>query len=481
MPSEDFIHPIIQAMIQSADLKSRALDRQNQSDQAKEQADFRRKQLAETVKRAEQEHALNLQNLQIQKDHYDLAVKQFHNQAQHGILADIASGARPVESLSSAPTIPTALNSQPDDPSQIVTPSPASVQPAPNFSMMPQPGPSDSQDGNVDVGGTSMPRAAIAQIPARVAAQKGAVAKATAQAVVDAQQPEREALEKQRAQDRVDQLTVQADARKSQLEDQQKFLAHESELNRQNRVDIAAITKAAVQRGANPEQVHALMENGTTGDSDIQGTTPAALAAQDAAGESGRKLFGTKSRDALKAAVNLQNYINQLKTFANKLPSDSLVGKAAAIKNGVVNRSELYKTDLANEYDGINTNLINAGKSLEGVSGGRVTIPMMNLLKSGSGGLNLTKSQATKLADNLQSRLHNQVDQVILGGIGETQRQLIFHKQGVTPESLGLTGSHSTNLNLPDFLKVAPPKNKNGTPLNINESIQRGAPVYGGQ
>jgi hypothetical protein len=183
--SETYIHPIIQAMVDSANLKSRAISQQNQSDQAKEQAEFRRKQLAEVVKRAEEEHQLNKQRLDFEQKtqaaNHDLAVQQFMHLAKHGVLEDIAAGIQNPDTLPTAPSIPTTLNSQPGNPTQ-VTASPASVAPAPNFSQMPAPGPSSSQDGNVDVAGTAMPRAAVAAIPAQVAAVAGNKAKAIAEA-----------------------------------------------------------------------------------------------------------------------------------------------------------------------------------------------------------------------------------------------------------------------------------------------------------
>lgn len=177
MAASDYIDPIIRSMYESANLKSRAISQKNQSDQAKEEADLRRKQLAETVKRAEQEHQLNLDRLDLQRQQHDLAVKQFIHQANHGVLEDIASGVQSPDTLPYAPSIPTALNSQPGSPNQPVVASPASVAPAPNFSQMPAAGPSDSQEGNVDVGGISMPRAAVAQIPEnaiRIAGQRAA-------------------------------------------------------------------------------------------------------------------------------------------------------------------------------------------------------------------------------------------------------------------------------------------------------------------
>ena len=180
---------------------------------------------------------------------------------------------------------------------------------------------------------------------------------------------------------------------------------------------------------------------------------------------------------ALKASTGLQQWIDQLRAFATKLPDS----KIAAGANGIINSTPIFKTDLANQYDAIQTGLITAGKALEGISGGRITIPQMKKLESGASGLNITKAQALLLADNLQNRLHQQVDTNLLGGIPEIQRQLIFHRQGVTPESLGLSGSPTTATQLPDFLKIAPQKNKRGTPLNINESIKAGQPIYGGQ
>lgn len=473
----DYIHPIIQAMVDSANLKSRAIGQQNQSDQAKEEADFRRKQLAETVKRATDENNLNQQRLDIARQTHDLAVKSFILQANHGVRADIESGALPVAALPSAPTIPTALNSQPNNPQQTVTPSPASVAPTPNFSQMPVPGPSDSQDGNVDVGGTAMPRAAVAQIPQNVARIAGQRAQAIAEAQDQAKLPNQAAKDK----DTMDRLTAQENQRHTDHQEdlvmQQKFLEHQKDLDRQNHLDVVSAHQAGLQHGVDPDDVQSLMEDATTGQADLSGSTKAVLAARTAAQSAGRKEFGTKDATALKASTGLQDWIDQLRGFADKLP-DSKIGASV---NGVINSTPLYKTDLANQYDAIQTGLITAGKALEGISGGRITIPQMKKLEAGASGLNITKAQALTLASNLQNRLHQQVDTNLLGGIGETQRQLIFHKNGVTPERLGLTGSPSTNTQLPDFLKVAPQKNKRGTPINVNESIKAGQPVYGGQ
>src|SRR5579859_1828742 len=189
--SESYIHPIIQAMVDSANLKSKAISQQNQSDQAKEEAKFRRDQLAATLKRMDDEHQVNLGHLDLARQQYDLLVNEFRTKAQHDILDDIRTGVRSPSTLPSAPTIPTALNSQPGNPTQTVIPNPADVAPAPNFSQMPPPGPSDSQEGNVDVAGTSMPRAAVAQIPEnvnRIAGQKeAAIALARDQALAPLQ------------------------------------------------------------------------------------------------------------------------------------------------------------------------------------------------------------------------------------------------------------------------------------------------------
>lgn len=199
----DYIHPIIQAMVDSANLKSRAIGQQNQSDQEREQAKNRRDELALAVNRAKEESRLNDSRLDLQRQQYKQAQDEFIAKTHHDALADISTGLQPVEGLKSAPTIPTALNSQPGAPNQTVTPSPASVAPAPNFSQMPAPGPADSQDGNVDVGGTSMPRAVVAQIPQNVAKIAGQRAQAVAEAQDAAKLPNQAAATKA-AQDRED-------------------------------------------------------------------------------------------------------------------------------------------------------------------------------------------------------------------------------------------------------------------------------------
>jgi hypothetical protein len=472
--SESYIHPIIQAMIASADSKDRALALAQKDKTDSEEAKFRRDQLAEVVKRAEQEHQINLGHLDLARQQFDLAHNEFKTRAMHGILEDIASGVRPVASLPSAPTIPTALNSQPGDPSQTATPSPQSVAPTPNFSQMPAAGPSDSQDGNIDIAGTSMPRAAVAQIPQNVADQKGRVAEAVAAPQIardkqreDAQAAREMANEVQRHKDAQDQLAMQ-----------QRFLEHQKDLDRQNHLDVMAVRSAALQHGVDPEDIHSLMEDATTGNADLSGTTKPVLAARTAVQEAGRKPFGPKDAAALKASVTLQDWIDKLRNFANTQLSTS---KTGAFISGAIANNPLVKTDARTQYDEIQTGLINAGKALEGVSGGRITIPQMRKLEEGATSLYTTRDNALKLANNLQNLLHTNVDTKILGGIPETQRQLIFHAQGVTPERLGLNGSPTTTTQLPDFLKVAPPKNKRGTALNINESIKANKPVYGEQ
>lgn len=473
--SETYIHPIIQAMIASADSKDRALSLAQKDKTDTEEAKFRRDQLAEIVKRAEQEHKINLGHLQLAHDTHDLAVKEFIHRAHHGVLEDIASGAQPVAGLSSSPTIPTSLNSQPGDPSQTVTASPQSVQPTPNFSQMPAAGPADSQDGNVDVGGISMPRAVVAQIPSAVATQKGAAARAVAEAQDQAKLPNQEARDKAITDRLIAQETQRHTDHQEDLTMEEKFLGHQKDLDRQNHLDTVAITKAAMQHGVDPEDINSLMEDSTTGNADLTGSTKPVLATRTAVREAGRKPFGVKDAAALKASVTLQDWIDKLRAFANTRPTS----KVGATVQGAIDRNPLVNTDAKTQYNEIQTGLINAGKALEGVSGGRITIPQMKKLEEGASGLSITKQNGLDLADNLQNMLHTNVDTKILGGIGETQRQLIFHAQGVTPERLGLTGSPTTATQLPDFLKVAPPKNKRGTPLNVNESIKAGTPVYG--
>lgn len=438
--SESYIHPIIQAMIASADSKDRALalDQKKKTDQ--DESDFRKQQLAEIVKRAEQEHVINLGHLDLAKKQYEMAHDEFKTRAMHGILDDIKSGVRPVSTLPSAPTIPTSINSQPGDPSQTITPSPQSVQPTPQFSQMPAAGPSDSESGNVDIAGTSMSRAAVAGIPAAYAAQKGAEAEAVAAPQIKRDKQREDA---QAARDIANETQRHADHQQD-LKVQQEFLEHQKNLDRQNHLDVVAITKAAMQHGVDPEDIHSLMEDATTGNADLTGTTKPVLAARTATQESGRKPFGTKDAAALKASVQLQDWIDKLRTFANtQLPTS----KTGAVISGIINNNPLVKTDARTKYDEIQTGLITAGKALEGISGGRITIPQMKKLEEGATSLSTTRKNALDLADNLQSMLHNSVDTKLLGGIGETQRQLIFHAQGVTPERLGLAGSPSTQLN----------------------------------
>lgn len=347
--SETYIHPIIQAMIASADSKDRALALAQKNQTDTEEAKFRRDNLAAIVKRADDEHQVNMGHLQNAQDQYKLAYQEFRTRATHGILDDIKSGARPVSTLPSAPTIPTYTNSQLGDPSQVATPSPASVAPTPNFSQMPAPGPSDSQDGNVDVGGTSMPRAAVAQIPAAYAAQQGTIEAAKATAKDNAATPNQDKKDKD-AYDRAVKLSQMATDRAQGLADQAQTRAESvARINAgasQNRAETALLARMIAMNGGmgvDPDVAankYQGVVNGQTQYSSLSKTEKAAVDKVAAARGTTLPTNQVAYNKKLDQMSGIQDLVNQARDVAINYSKDSPAQPDATLLDNTVKKAQ---------------------------------------------------------------------------------------------------------------------------------------------
>lgn len=478
--SETYIHPIIQAMIESAQLKSHSLDRQNQSDQEKERAKQRREELKATIARAEQEHKINLGHLDLQRQQYDLAVNDFKTRAQHGILEDIRTGTRPVESLPSAPTIPTALNSAPGDPSQIQNPGPTSGLPPPNFSQMPTPGPSSSQEGNVDVGGMSMPRAAVAQIPQnaiRIAGQReAAVAKARDEALAPLQEKR-----DQKAYDRaIEVANIGADRAEN--------VARINAAAGYSRSELAMLTRMMALNGGmqvDPDvalsKYNAVLD-GQTGYTSLSKQEKAAvdkIAAMRHTSLPTNQAAYQKKLDQLGGIQGLiEDYRDLAKNYSKDSPEATFIQRIPGV-NRLIDSTKIPGTDLKSKADALKAQ----GGALASYFDQQNRKSDAEILRQFTG-LFDSKSTAAQNLDKIESHVKTLRKSVKgnFAGINSEDVQRILSERGshdLLEEMNGGGGAAPTQA-LPDFLKVAPQKNKNGTALNVEESIKRGSPVYGG-
>lgn len=139
--------------------------------------------------------------------------------------------------------------------------------------------------------------------------------------------------------------------------------------------------------------------------------------------------------EALKASQTMIPLMNQLEDVVNKMPTSTTgaflqnLGQKAAGAVGV-------KTNLQTKLDEMNTNLINVGKTIEGLTGGRVTNRLIGLSEGGLITPGMTKDQALDKVRNLKDMISNKMDNIILGGEPDDAKNIIYRMNGIKPSWL---------------------------------------------
>ena len=121
-------------------------------------------------------------------------------------------------------------------------------------------------------------------------------------------------------------------------------------------------------------------------------------------------------------------------------------------------------TDFQDEINQIKAQTMNVGKVIEGLTGGRITNVQIGLALDAITAPGIKKEQALNQLKNLKDILFNKQENVIMGGMPEEQKQLIYQIHGIKPAWM--------------VLNPPLPENKAGHKLDIEESIKRGGPVY---
>jgi len=129
------------------------------------------------------------------------------------------------------------------------------------------------------------------------------------------------------------------------------------------------------------------------------------------------------------------------------------LGAAAGLKS---------PTDTANEVAQIHSQLVNTGKIIEGLTGGRVTNTQIQLAADAVVEPGITKEMGKQRVANLRDILLNKVDNVLMGGLPPEQKDAIYKTQGIKP----------------GWLLTAPKTNAAGHKLDEVNSIKFGQPVY---
>lgn len=162
------------------------------------------------------------------------------------------------------------------------------------------------------------------------------------------------------------------------------------------------------------------------------------LAVMSGVQQAGGRPIDPKDIDALKQEQMIVPLFDKLEKYAkDNLPSERTNGSVGAKAKAYLLGKTLetsVPTDAKNDLAQIKMQAINAGKTLEGLTGGRVTQLQMQTAMDGVAGAT-TYEQAQERIQNLRDMIINKEQNVILGGVPEAQKKLIYHSLGVKPVS----------------------------------------------
>lgn len=397
----DYVRPIIDAMVHHATLlhASKQLDQQKVRDAEEQRAHqaeekLRTDALSQAMDIANQQHEYQQQQIDLQHQQRQLQQDQFHQANVHQMRADVASGLiKPLNNVAGpteAPSGDTYGVQQPANSTQV----------------------GDTSEF-INNSSFQTPEDILKQVEAHARAQ----GKGQFEGLKDPLQAEHDAAQAAR------------DATK------QKAEAEEKKLDRENRLQVARIT--AAKSGVDPDLIESLGEQVATGQADLSGTTKASLAARDYLTKTGQKPFTKKQSDALKGSAAINNFFDDIKAFADKLPES----KIGAMANSALQASPI-PTDLKNDLDILKQNAVNVGKSIEGLSGGRITNLQLSTMIKGMASTGKTKQQVIDDAEALRKKFLQGVNTSILGGYSPAQRAKILDVHGI--DEKGISGGISS-------------------------------------
>jgi hypothetical protein len=419
MAAEDYIHPIIQAIMgiqqgrqqQAQELQSIAQLKEKQRSSKEDEA-LRKEQVRQEAERFKASHELAISGLEFQKKQQEY--RNAHEGAQF-LQGQLEKGATLPEQqfVPGAPAgsldltgAPQGQIQNPVDPTQFL-----------NRSIFAGPG---------DI---------IQQAANKAGAVAGAEAGAHAPFIIQQQAAQQEA-EKARFLDQLKAQGVNQQALATENNATKESIARESnaakaDLAQKHNELLVALHAAA--NGTTPEDMQANVHAFATGQGNFETNNKQNTAVRKAAEAIGYRRLQPKQLDTLQSLQALNGVADKLKEFADKNLPDEKASKAAKLKaygQGLINKTS-FPTDVKTDFNIIKTNALNYAKGIEG-STGRPTVQQVNLALDGLTSVGITKQQAYKLIDNLRSQTINKEQKVILGGMNEEQKALIDKTFGTT-------------------------------------------------
>lgn len=160
---------------------------------------------------------------------------------------------------------------------------------------------------------------------------------------------------------------------------------------------------------------------------------------------SGGRPLDPKEADTLKQLNGLGQTFDKMEGFITKnLPSEkkegSLAATGKAYAQGLIAKSGL-PTDIKTDFDTIKSDALRVGRGLEGMTGGRVLSKQLDLDLNSLVGPGITQEQALRKLQSLKNQYINQEQNVIMGGLPDVQKKAIIQKYGLQQPSGTDTGT----------------------------------------
>lgn len=428
-----YYHPILEAMIASAQNKRDIEHEKNAVLQHKSEMALRDRMQAELEKQHEIENAHTQRQFDLLKATED--VKQ--SAERMGILKQTA------DSLRSGQLTPDAFRQSGVTSPEIPLPTGGSVPALSNVGGTPQGMINVPSVGNVPLSGFQNPQQYFQQLM-DAERQK-------AQATAEGGEPSKLREIAATGQNQMNVQDVQAAKQVKKDADELAARAEEGRLNRLSNERISAghnYTQLQIARESgkivDPDTVRAAILDYGTGQKDFKGNTPFDRAVEVGAQKAGFVPITTKTIDSLKNVIQLENGFQQFQKFINEnLPDESkgsLLAKGQAALIGGLQKNTTIPTAGKTQYDIAAGNILNNGKALEDNSGGRVNVTQLGLEKNSLPTLTDTKQTGQSKLDASHAKFVSKI-KALIGGASPEQVQQIEQRN---------------NIKLPEFFHTAP-------------------------
>lgn len=417
MAGEDqYIHPIIQAMI------------------AGQQQSLARQQLAQQLAQQGNENQARQQQLKIEQQRADQAEEQIHNEADYRksslenatqLLHAHLEQARQ-EALQN---IPLLIKSGMDPGIMTGQAAPAQGQP-------------DTR--TITVGGLNIP---ISSLPTREKLlaneqqELGSKAQAVSAGTAAGKQPYDEAMAElqfghqkalqgstQDFQQRVKEMELDWDKTKEKMDTGTRMAIANLEAHTQN-------TRTEAEYGITPDQMQAGMGGLATGQIKANMTNPIDRRMATTFMANGGRVIDDKTAAAMRELGGMKDVYKKLDDLASQLPSEKQLGPIAATANALgastIAHSAL-STDLKNKINELAPQAYTILKNAQGYTGNRMNTNEMNYIQNGLTNIG-TKEQALDYEQKLKDTIDNRMVNIMQVGMPKWQQNTNYHANGITP------------------------------------------------